>query len=137
MTKRILIMGASSSEKFYIATQVKSKLETAGRTCELMQGDEMRTNHQNWDFEDAGLNAQAQHMKDWADACVSDYAIAAFACATADQREIFQADYTALIDPSMMETYHNYSMPENCELVEDTSASDIDAIVTAIVDGIS
>ena len=125
-------MGPNNPEKFYISSQIKSKLETAGRTCELIHGDEMRSINRNWDFDDAGLNAQAQHMKDWADACTSDYAIAAFACATTDQRDIFQADYTALIDPSILETYHNYSLPEKYDLLSDNSEDNLDSIIEQI-----
>jgi adenylylsulfate kinase-like enzyme len=137
MTKKILIMGPNSQEKFYISTQTKFKLEVAGFTCELIQGDEMRTNHSNWDFESEGLDLQARHMKDWADACTSDYAIAAFACATAGQRAIFQADYTVLLDPEQMNHYPYFSVPEKYDFLLDTSESDVDTVVTAIVNGVS
>lgn len=134
MTKKILLMGASSNEKSNIFYNLIRRLESKGKTVSAINGEEMRSQHRDWDYSLEGLNRQATRIRNWTELQTSDYAICNFACPAASQREILQADYTVLVNGHDFENFPEYSSPEVCNYTVHESTEDLTGAAHSIAD---
>jgi len=99
MTQRILIMGLPGSGKTTLATGLKNKLETDGKTVTWFNADEIRKRFNDWDFSEAGRIRQSKRMFDLTVyECETDYALCDFVAPLVEMRNNFKADWTIWMD---------------------------------------
>jgi adenylylsulfate kinase len=95
---RILIMGLPGAGKTMLASALREKLWSEGRTVSWFNADEVRKNNNDWDFSAAGRIRQSVRMRDMADAATTDYVICDFVAPLTEMRDNFQADCTVWVD---------------------------------------
>jgi adenylylsulfate kinase len=95
---KILIMGLPGSGKTTLAQALQKKFIELGRTADWYNADQIREQHNDWDFSEAGRLRQAQRMKKLADSSESDFVICDFVAPTQQLRDEFAADYVIWMD---------------------------------------
>jgi adenylylsulfate kinase len=95
---KILIMGLPGSGKTTLAQALQKKFIELGRTADWYNADQVREQHNDWDFSEAGRFRQAQRMKKLADSSESDFVICDFVAPTQQLRDEFAADYVIWMD---------------------------------------
>ena len=98
MTQRILIMGLPGAGKTYFATELQKRLIDENKTCAWYNADAIRQMYNDWDFSYEGRIRQSKRMRNLADGCDQDYAIADFVAPLPEMRNNFKADWTIWID---------------------------------------
>lgn len=98
MTKRILIMGLPGAGKTALADQVVRLLKEENKTVTWISADDLRKQHNDWDFGHEGRIRQSSRMRDLADFCDSDFVVADFVAPLAEMRSNFGADWTIWVD---------------------------------------
>ena len=95
MGKIILVMGLPGSGKTTLAKMLADKLEAP-----LLNADEIREAHNDWDFTAEGRLRQTKRMKKLADklALDYDYVIADFICPRPRLRRLFSPHYIIWMD---------------------------------------
>lgn len=89
---KILICGLPGSGKTTLAKCLASRLNAV-----WFNADEVRAEHDDWDFSDEGRLRQAERMRKLADK-VEGYVICDFVAPTEELRKVFDADYTIWVD---------------------------------------
>lgn len=97
MTKRILIMGLPGAGKTTFAQALVERLQPT-HSVQWFNADQVRQDHNDWNFTPAGRLRQVQRMRDLADKSNSDYAICDFVCPTEEYRSVFDADIVIWMD---------------------------------------
>jgi adenylylsulfate kinase len=95
---KILIMGLPGSGKTTLAQALQNKFVELGRTVDWYNADQIREQHNDWDFTDAGRLRQSQRMKKLADSSESDFVICDFVAPTQQLRDEFAADCVIWMD---------------------------------------
>lgn len=95
---KILIMGLPGSGKTYFATQLRSVLQSLGKTVDWYNADQVRQQYNDWDFSRQGRIRQAERMNDLAKVSTTDCVICDFVAPLPEQRELFDADWVVWID---------------------------------------
>jgi nicotinamide riboside kinase len=112
MTQRILIMGLPGSGKTFLATALKTYLETnsdffnspaetlygSRATVAWFNADDVRKRYNDWDFSAEGRIRQSHRMRELADATGADFAICDFVAPLTEMRNNFKADWTIWVD---------------------------------------
>jgi adenylylsulfate kinase len=112
MTQRILIMGLPGSGKTFLATALKTYIETHsdfynvpaeslyGRraTVAWFNADDVRKRYNDWDFSAEGRIRQSHRMRELADATDDDFVICDFVAPLVEMRNNFKADWTVWVD---------------------------------------
>lgn len=93
--KKILVMGLPGSGKTTLAAAIVAQL---GTSVLWINADELRKQHNDWDFSETGRIRQSQRMAALANASNADYVVCDFVAALPIQREIFAADYVIWVD---------------------------------------
>lgn len=96
--KKILVMGLPGAGKTYLARELKSQLESRGRSVEWFNADEIRAAANDWDFSPEGRMRQAHRMRDQADKSTQDFVICDFVAPIPEMRSAFHADWTIWMD---------------------------------------
>jgi adenylylsulfate kinase len=91
-------MGLPGAGKTTFAHHLRQQLAGAGHSVEWFNADQLRSLHNDWDFSQEGRLRQSQRMADRAQASSAQWVIADFVAPLAQQREIYQADWTVWID---------------------------------------
>lgn len=94
MTRKVLIMGLPGAGKTTLAAELIKLLEARGKSVTWFNADEVRKQHDDWDFTPEGRLRQAQRMRDLADAARTDYVLVDFVAPLPEMRDIFSADVT-------------------------------------------
>lgn len=91
--KTILIFGLPGSGK---TTMAKKLMEYLGDRAMCFNGDDLRKEHNDWDFSEDGRRRQANRMRSSAEMAISmgKFAILDFVCPKEEYREIINPDYT-------------------------------------------
>jgi hypothetical protein len=89
--KTILVCGLPGAGKTYFATRLK---EALGDTAVHINGDDIRSMHNDWDFSEEGRKRQAERMKKYADGEKENgvHVILDFVCPKEEYRDIINAD---------------------------------------------
>jgi hypothetical protein len=98
MTERVLIMGLPGAGKTTLAEQLVKRLTEAGHSVLWLNADQVRKDHDDWDFSLEGRMRQATRMRDLAAESVADFVIADFVAPLHDMRIVFAADWTIWMD---------------------------------------
>lgn len=96
--QRILIMGLPGAGKTTLAASLKKQLEDCGCTVTWLNADEIRTQHDDWDFSEAGRIRQSKRMYDLANLSTADYVIADFVAPLEQMRLNFSPDWLIWVD---------------------------------------
>jgi adenylylsulfate kinase len=91
---KILIFGLPDSGKTTLANKLATILD-----AERLNANEIREEHEDWDFSPEGRLRQARRMRDMADELVSQgfTVIVDFVCPTRKTRKIFDADFSIFL----------------------------------------
>lgn len=98
MSQKILVMGLPGAGKTYLAKELKSQLESLGRTVDWFNADEIRAAANDWDFSPEGRMRQARRMRDLAEKSTVDFVICDFVAPIPEMRSAFHADWTIWMD---------------------------------------
>ena len=95
--KTILVCGLPGAGKTYFATRLK---EALGDTAVHINGDDIRSMHNDWDFSEEGRKRQAERMKQYADGEKENgvHVILDFVCPKEEYRDIIAADVVVWAD---------------------------------------
>lgn len=93
---KILICGLPGSGKTTLAEKLSNSLENDNILVSWFNADNVRKEHNDWDFSTEGRRRQAERMAELAQSAVErgEIAIADFVCPTEEYRKIFNADFT-------------------------------------------
>lgn len=105
MSTRILIMGLPGSGKTTLAKELLDCLKN--HDAVWYNADEVRQEHNDWDFSIKGRLRQAQRMRLLADKSDSKYVIVDFVCPLIDMRKIYDADWIIWMDTIDQSKYAN------------------------------
>lgn len=95
---KILIMGLPGSGKTTLAAALRKYLEWADKKVIWVNADEIRKEHNDWDFSTEGRIRQSHRMREHAEKIMCDYAIADFVAPLVEMRNNFKADWTIWMD---------------------------------------
>jgi phosphopantetheine adenylyltransferase len=95
---KILIMGLPGSGKTTLAAALRKYLEGADKKVIWVNADEIRKEHNDWDFSTEGRIRQSHRMREHAEKIMCDYAIADFVAPLVEMRNNFKADWTIWMD---------------------------------------
>ena len=98
MAFRILIMGLSGAGKTTLANKIVKGLKEVHFDVAWFNADEIRALTNNWDFSEEGRILQAYTLKRMADEAPNDIVIADFIAPLAQQRAIFNPNFTVWVD---------------------------------------
>jgi len=98
MSFRILIMGLSGAGKTTLAKKLVDGLKKYEFDVAWFNADEVRELTNNWDFSNEGRILQAYTLKRMADEAPNDIVIADFIAPLAQQRAIFNPNFTVWVD---------------------------------------
>jgi broad-specificity NMP kinase len=98
MATKILIMGLPGAGKTTLAEALRERIWQEGRTVTWLNADEIRKQHDDWDFSETGRIRQSKRMFDLAKAATTDYVIADFVAPLVEMRNNFKADWTVWVD---------------------------------------
>lgn len=98
MAYRLLIMGLPGSGKTTLAQRVVLALESQKYSVLHLNADQVRQQHNDWDFTHEGRLRQSHRMQQLAEQSDRDFVVADFVCALPQQRQIFNADVTVWVD---------------------------------------
>ena len=99
----VLITGLPDSGKSHFANKLVDELPSG---CLYLNGDEVRTEYNDWDFSYVGRERQARRMAELAAAYKGDV-IMDFICPTNSLREVIAADYVVWMDTSPLVAYED------------------------------
>jgi adenylylsulfate kinase-like enzyme len=105
MSFRILIMGLSGAGKTTLAEKIVKGLRSHSIHVTWLNADDIRSLTNNWDFSDEGRILQAHTLRRMADAAPTPVVIADFIAPLAQQRSIFDADFTVWVDTVIESKY--------------------------------
>lgn len=97
--KRILVMGLPGAGKTYLATKLVKLLSATH-----FNGDEVRKQHNDWDFSHEGRIRQAHRMHELSKSCNTPVIID-FICPLQEMRQIVNADWTIWMDTENKSRY--------------------------------
>ena len=98
MPIRILIMGLPGSGKTTLAEALRERLWQGGRTVNWLNADDIRQQHNDWDFSHEGRIRQSRRMRELADTSTTDYVIADFVAPLVEMRNNYKADWVIWVD---------------------------------------
>jgi len=98
MATKILIMGLPGAGKTTLAEALRERIWQEGRTVTWLNADEVRKQHDDWDFSETGRIRQSKRMSDLAKSSTTDYVIADFVAPLVEMRNNFKADWTVWVD---------------------------------------
>ena len=90
-------MGLPGSGKTTFARALVKQLQPT-HSVAWFNADQVRQDHNDWDFTPSGRLRQVRRMRDLADESESDYAICDFVCPTEEYRSVFDADIIIWMD---------------------------------------
>ena len=98
MSRRILIMGLPGAGKTYLAQRLYGELLAHGKTVTWLNADQIRKDHNDWNFSHEGRIRQAHRMRFYANESTEDFVIADFVAPLVEMRDIYQADWVIWVD---------------------------------------
>lgn len=117
--RRILIMGLPGSGKTTLANKLTEYLERADKKVIRLNADQVRKEHDDWDFSIAGRIRQSYRMRELADRIECDFVVCDFVAPLPKMREIFDADVTIWMDTIESGRYDDtnqmFVVPEVCD----------------------
>ena len=96
--KMILVMGLSGSGKTTLAEMVVNEFHKREIPVTWFNADEIREEHNDWDFSDDGRTRAAKRMRDLVDASETEYNVVDMIAGTLKQRVLLKADYVIWMD---------------------------------------
>lgn len=140
MTQRILIMGLPGAGKTTLAEALRERLWQEGRTVSWFNADEIRKQHNDWDFSHEGRIRQSKRMDELASKATTDYVIADFVAPLVEMRNNFKADWTCWVDTIRESRYEDtnkaFIEPEvyDFRIIEQNAEKWADFIAEHIID---
>ena len=104
MATKILIMGLPGAGKTTLAEALRERIWQEGRTVTWLNADEVRKQHDDWDFSETGRVRQSKRMFDLAKAATTDYVIADFVAPLALSYGTYHCSFPA-VGPVFLEEY--------------------------------
>lgn len=104
---RILICGLSGSGKSELAKELHNLLQQHKKSSIRINGDDVRTTYNDWDFSPEGRIRQAERISKLARQSEADYIIADFIAPTKVTRDIFNPDLLIWVDTIRFSKYTN------------------------------
>jgi adenylylsulfate kinase len=91
-------MGLPGSGKTTLANSLKAELTAADKIVSWFNADEVRKQHNDWDFSHEGRVRQAGRMKILTELSLAEFAICDFVAPLPQQRDLFDAAWTVWVD---------------------------------------
>ncbi len=98
MTFKILICGLPTSGKTTISKQLQTNIQNSSKTCDYLNGDDIRKAANDWDFSVEGRLRQADRFAEFASKSNSDFIIMDFVCPLPEMRDKVKADWIIWMD---------------------------------------
>jgi adenylylsulfate kinase len=95
---KILIMGLPGAGKTTLADELRLQLWRQGKTVDWFNADNVRHQHNDWDFSPEGRLRQSERMKQLANQSECQYVICDFVAPFNKSREDFNADFVVWVD---------------------------------------
>jgi len=95
---RILVMGLPGSGKTTLAEQLVIELKAKMRGVAWFNADEVRKEHNDWDFSNEGRIRQAYRMRNLIDESAAEFCIVDFIAPLKVMRQIIDADFVIWLD---------------------------------------
>ena len=98
MTFKILVCGLPTSGKTTLSTQLQKLIQNYFKTCDYLNGDDIRKAANDWDFSVEGRLRQADRFAEFASKATTDFVIMDFVCPLQEMREKVNADWIIWMD---------------------------------------
>lgn len=140
MTQRILIMGLPGAGKTTLASELRARLWSQGKTVTWLNADQVRQKFDDWDFSHTGRIRQSKRMRELADTSRDDFVICDFVAPLIEMRNNFKADWTIWVDTIDVSRYADtdrlFQVPEfyDFRITEQNAETWADFVSEHIVD---
>lgn len=136
MAYKILIMGLPGAGKTTIAKKIVDHLSN-NHSVLWLNADEVRKEHNDWDFSKKGRMRQSNRMKTLATNANEDYVVCDFVAPTKELRLTFGADYVVWMNTIPEGRYDDtnalFVAPDEYNFMITKHINDVNVIINSIV----